>query len=374
MTHTQPTTAERARRQTRSRSNPRLSAFIRGIFFSLLVVARLGVAVLAADKASEPKKPIVVVFDFSSAYDGGAVGRTVARNLWAKLDRSGRCILVAQDDVAEAVREAKFTAGFDAKQGDLLRFAAEKLEATSVIWGKVEQAGAEGLKVFARAAATDRPDVLSVDTDIEVKNHYELQAATNEVVRLFFELPLPKPEIGMAEEKAWQTGPNLVKNGSFEEGKGHPAAWEPFDKSYHQGGVSWVDSPEGKGKCIRFSLTEAVAAGPGAAYYSDPVSVKDGTVYRVSVRVRSDGPAVKVFLKHYKQLPPGPNEKEGQWRETRRAHMNCVGEKGQWQDFTMDFHPHRGDQFDPEVTRVELYAYWPKGVVYFDDVVLKKLK
>jgi hypothetical protein len=83
-------------------------------------------------------------------------------------------------------------------------------------------------------------------------------------------------------------------------------------------------------------------------------------------------------MKHYRFFPPGPNEKKGQWRETRRAPMNCYfDKKNTWQTFTRDFRPHRDDhegKFDPTITKVELYAYWPPGVIYFDDVVLKKIK
>ena len=345
------------------------------VLFLLLGFRAMGAEAPAQANPAE-QKPVIVVFDFDSAYDGGRVGKFVASNLSAKLDRTGKCILVDRGDFDEAVRQAKFAAGYEDNPADIVKFAAEKLGATHVIWGKVEQAGEEGLKVSTRAASSeDLGRELILDASMTVKNQREVQLATNEAVRLFFNIEKPAPEIGPAEEKAWQTGPNLVKNPGFEDGKDHPDSWDPFGKDDQHDCVKWGDSPEGKGKCIQFDIPENIAATYGAAYYSDPISVKDGTVYRVSVRVRSDGPSVKVFLKHYRLFPAGPGEKEGQWRETRRAQLNCSGgRKGEWQTYTMDFHPHRGDKYDPEVTKVELYAYWPKGVVYFDDVVLKKLK
>ena len=321
-------------------------------------------------------KPVVVVFDFVSAYDGGRVGKFVGKNLWAKLDRAGKCVLIGRDDVNEQVEKAKFVAGFDDKPAGVVKFAAEKFGATHAIWGKVEQVGQEGLEVSARAAAVaDKGEKLAVDMSMAIKNQYVVQLATKEIVRLFFKSEKAKPDIGPAEEKRWLTGPNLVKNPSFELGVAHPQFWEPLGKSYHHGGVSWVASPEGKGKCIRFKMGAGVAGGPGIGYYGDPISIKDGKIYRFSIRVRSDGPTVKIFLKHYKLFPPGPNEKEGQWRETRRAPLNCKGgERGKWKTYTRDFRPHRNDKHDPSITRVELYAYHPAGTVYFDDVVMKKLK
>jgi len=329
-----------------------------------------------AEKEPAEGKPVIVVFDFVSAYDGDRVGKFVGKNLWAKFDRTGKCSMVERDDLVAGVEQAKFVAGFDMKPADIVKFAAEKFGATHAVWGKVEQAGGEGLKVSARAAAVeDKGEKLLVDMNMEIKNQYVVQLATKEVVRLFFKGRKATPDVGPDEEKRWLTAPNLVKNPSFELGADHPQFWEPFGKSYHQGGVSWVASPEGKGKCIKFQMDGGVAGGPGVGYYGDPISIKDGTIYRFSVRVRADGPTVKIFLKHYKLFPPGPNEKEGQWRETRRAPLNCKGgERGKWKTYTRDFRPHRNDKHDPSITRVELYAYHPAGTVYFDDVVMKKLK
>jgi TolB-like protein len=468
----------------------------------------------------ESGKPVVVVFDFTSPYDGDRMGKFIAKNVWAKLDRTGKCVLIERTDLVDVVSQAEFVAEFDAKPAKLLSFAAKKFGATHAVWGKVEKAGEAKsstevpLKILARAAGGEAKDKLSLDLSIRVQNQREIQLATHDIVRRLLKLARPKlvdegpvlavfpfdspddgalgakvaddvrarladsgkcrlaprkhvrkicrehrftvrfdsppakvmkfalyrlgvthtvygkvrrrggkvevlgrivraaglgrevidegpfevppgKDIGVAtgklvhmvlenvrfdagvgpeDEKRWVEGPNLVKNPGFEAGNTHPKFWEPLGKDYHHGCVKWVASPEGKGKCIKFDIPKSIAATYGAAYYSEPISIKDGEVYRFSVRVRSDGPQVKIFLKHYKYFPPGPNEKTGQWRETRRAPMNCRGTKGEWQTYVRPFRPHRDDRFDPTITKVELYAYWPKGVVYFDDVVLKKLR
>lgn len=349
-----------------------MSSKLRWILPALLAI------LLAGRSAVAGQKPVVIVFDFTSAYDGNRVGKFVAKNLLARLDRSQKCILVNRDDFIEAVSEAKFVAGFDDSPAKIVAFAAEKFGGTHAIWGKIAKVGAEGLKVFARAAsAADKGKKLSVDTSIQVANQYEVQVATKEIRRLFFKTARVKPDVGPAEERRWLTAPNLVRNPGFERGTGHPAFWEPIGKSYHHGGVGWVPSPEGRGKCIRFTLSRAIAATYGVGYYSDPISITDGEIYRFSIRVRSDGPTIKIFLKHYRYFPAATDEAKGQWRETRRAPLNCKDEntrRGQWQTFTRDFRPHRADEHDPTITRIELYAYHPHGVVYFDDVVMKKLK
>ena len=327
-------------------------------------------------------RPVVVVFDFVSAWDKGDMGRFVAKYVWAKLDRSKLCVLVERGDLVDVVKEADYVPAFDAKPAEIAKFTADKLAATHAIWGVVEQADTTGpaserrLRIRARALAVgNKADKLGVDLDMTVKNQREIQLATAELVRRFFELAKPDPDVGPDEEKRWRTAPNLVTNPGFEDGDAHPKGWEPFDKSYHHKSVSWGPTPGGRGRCIRFKLTKEIAATYGVAYYGDRIPIEDGEVYRVSIRVRSDGPTVKVFLKHYRFFPPGPNEKEGQWRETRRAPMNCYFDaKGEWQTFTRDFRPHRDDKHDPTVTRVELYAYHPAGTVWFDNVVLKKIK
>lgn len=329
----------------------------------------------------KPGKPVVVVFDFHSEYDGGKMGRTVAANVWAKLDRSGECVLLERGQLLDVVKDAGYVPAFDAKPAEVARFLADKFGASHGIWGQVEQVDRGGpaaerrLRISARSVSAEDGKSLGVDMSQTVRNQRTIQFATKEIVRRFLGFARPKPDVGEAEEERWRTGPNLVKNPGFEAGDDHPQFWEPFNKSYHHESVSWVAAPGGKGKCIKFTMNRGVASSYGVGYYSDPISIQDGEIYRFSVRVRSDSPTVKIFLKHYRLYPPGPNEKKGQWRETRRAPMNCYfDEKGAWQTFTRDFRPHRDDEHDPTVTRVELYAYFPPGVVYFDDVVMKKIK
>jgi hypothetical protein len=343
----------------------------------------------AAARESTKGKPIVAIFDFQSDYDHGRMGTFVAKNVWAKLDRSGTCVLIERVDVTEALEGADLKAAFDETARDLVAFAAKEFGATHVLWGQVEQIDKDGLvserrlRIRVRAASAesvkdkDLARHLVVDLNHPVENQRTIQLATKEAVRLFLNIAKPAPEVGPEEERRWRTGPNLVKNGGFETGTAHPEFWEPLSndpKHPQHRCVSWATAPGANGRCMKFVLPKSIAATYGAAYYSDPINIEDGELYRFSIRVRTDGPTPKIFLKHYKFFPPGPNEKKGQWRETRRAPLNPKGPKGQWQTHTRDFHPHRDDQHDPTVTRVELYAYWPKGTVYFDDVVLKKLK
>jgi hypothetical protein len=341
-----------------------------------------------AAKPDRSRKPVVAIFDFQSGYDGGRMGTFVAKNVWAKLDRSGRCVLLERGDAEDALGD-DLAAAYDKPAAALVALAAKKLGATHVVWGKIEQLDTDGpvserrLRIRVRAASAesvkkkDPAGHLLLDLDQQVANQRTIQLATKEAVRRFLQIARPAPEVGPAEERRWRTGPNLVKNGGFEKGENHPAFWEPISddpKHPQHRCVSWVKTPGGKGRCMKFDLPKGIAATYGAAYYSDPIDIRDGELYRFSIRVRTDGPTPKIFLKHYKLFPPGPNEKKGQWRETRRAPLNPKGPKGEWQTHTRDFHPHRNDQHDPTVTRVELYAYWPKGTVYFDDAVLKKLK
>jgi len=216
-----------------------------------------------------------------------------------------------------------------------------------------------------------------MDDVFGAENRHVISAVVIEVLRLLAGEEKPKDDTNPDWDVAWANGPNLVKNPGFEDADGdHPAHWDGWDRDYEHKMAHWVDAPGpgGSGKCMKFEMNADIAGGYGVAYYSEPIDITGGRRYRFSIRVRSDAPAVKIFLKHYAYFPPANREGEGQWRETRRAPLNCRGVKGQWQTFTRDFSPHRDDAQDPKQTRVELYAYWPAGIVYFDDVVMKKIE
>jgi hypothetical protein len=89
------------------------------------------------------------------------------------------------------------------------------------------------------------------------------------------------------------------------------------------------------------------------------------------------GPTVKVWVKYYAWLHT-PGEPEGQWREVGRTQVHYKGPGGQWGSHVQDCHPKvyltRAQRtYTPKKCRIGLYAYGGAGVIYFDDVVFKKI-
>lgn len=189
-------------------------------------------------------------------------------------------------------------------------------------------------------------------------------------------------------EKRWKTAKNLVINGDFEAGQLTPTAWQPLKKH-----MSWVKDPDGKsGRVVKFDMPRDVAATYGMLLYSRPIKIETGATYRIRWRFKTMAPAVKLFIKGY-----GTFTKEfgfeGQDREVWRSRkdpqfgprVKNEYKRGEWTEYGHDFVPFAGKtdartgRFlrypkQPKFLRLMLYAYWPKGVVYWDDIVVKKIK
>ena len=187
----------------------------------------------------------------------------------------------------------------------------------------------------------------------------------------------------------------LVPNGNFE--LPDPAdPRKPFFWDLPDGlGVKWVEAAPGdtnsatRGKTIRMdtAVSEAamvaqwrkmgidkwdipkpanseVAATYGLSYYSDTIPVEPDQAYRVSFRFQGASGGAKVWVRGYGTLN----------QETRRLYetiVNCRCKAG-WTEFSQAFHPTKNT---PKVTqmRVMLYAYWPPGVYWFDDVKIEPI-
>ena len=329
-----------------------------------------------ADAAPAEPKSVIVVFDLHSEGDEGDLGKWMAANIRAKLVRKKIYVLIEEMDVNLAVQEKEFVPKLDTPAKDVAAFARKAFNADLALWGETKMLG-DKVSFSVKLASTADDPAMVLDDTFTAENRHVAGIAVEGMIRRITGEAEPKEHYDPAWDVAWKDGPNLVKNPGFEEADGdHPAFWDAWGKDYHHKMVQWVDAPGpgGNGKCMKFEMNADIAGSYGVGYYGDPIDISDGKRYRFSVRVKSMGPAVKIFLKHYRYFPAKGNETEGQWRVTRDAPMNCRGSNGQWTEFVRDFSPHRNDAHDPSRTRVELYAYWPAGIVYFDDVVMKKLE
>jgi hypothetical protein len=174
-------------------------------------------------------------------------------------------------------------------------------------------------------------------------------------------------------------GPVLVPNGDFSQAdpkdRSKPLAWDKPDGL----GVRWVEGAI----CLDTSISErdmvsqwektgltqwnipnpapnAIAETYGLSYYSDPIPVRSGQVYKVSFDYKGPSGGAKLWVR-------GWGLYQGEKRRRYETIVNCRVKDPGWTRFEQEFAPtkHR-----PEVTemRVMLYAYYPAGQYWFDNV------
>jgi hypothetical protein len=174
--------------------------------------------------------------------------------------------------------------------------------------------------------------------------------------------PTPQPQ---------KPSPNLVANGDFERGAAFPLSWDklPSDRS-----IRWVKSGGNPDGCIVFTLTRAVAEGPGMLFYSDHFPVKNGQKYSFSVDIKSEGPSARPFVKGY-ALAPDVKGKIAPRPFYQRQSLFSADEE--WRTYSMTFTPkalpaYKG-RYDITLARVMLYAYLKPGKISFDNVTVREV-
>jgi hypothetical protein len=321
-----------------------------------------------------PPQRVLIPFDFESRFDNGRYGAMIGDQVWTKARKRGGFVLPeSMGDVRDWCARNRFHPGPDTPLAEVAR--AVKAQAGDVaIWGKVERAPGEAVDVYdlrIRVAdvSTDPPRVIH-DATARTKTvseipHVHIQAALDALYGTATK--------AVAAQAAGPAGPSLVK-GAFEIGRNGPIGWDPLPRF-----VAWVPASgadaKARGKVIRFTLDEATAGTTGVLYYSEPFPVVEGATYRFSCRWRSTGSAAKVFIKCYDEFGSRYQDTAGkalnaQRREVYRSQQNLQGPPDAWNVHSEDFTPQHA-QFTPRWGRVMLYAYWPAGVVEWDDVAVQ---
>jgi hypothetical protein len=187
---------------------------------------------------------------------------------------------------------------------------------------------------------------------------------------------------------------NLVANGDFERADPadarRPAGWELPDGL----GVRWEPAPEtgdgvARGRAIRMDtrvsernmvarwretgLTQWIFAAPGGgpiaatyglSYYAADVPATTALCYRVSFDVLAPGGGAKVWVRGDAPM------RDGTLRRAYETVVHCRPEPGVWTRVERVFSPAKSGR-DIRRLRVMLYAYWPAGVYWFDNLRLE---
>ncbi len=342
-----------------------------------MVMATCALAALGVASGAELPRPArgtsIVVLPIAAEEEG--LGEHLGLMLRNKARRLG-AVVYDPTSVTDALEGRNPTV--ETSPEELRRLARDLFLADVVVVGRAEGVDRDyRIRIVAVHALPDRaggPGSPGFDKTYVCGYHQiipqEMAKAVREVLGLSPE-PASAPPDPEAERR-WREGPNLVRNPGFEaanEAGTGPAHWQPLE-----GQMEWAPDPDGAGKVLKFRMKGSTAVTYGLDYYSDWIAIEPHATYRFSCRVKSMGPALKIFLKGYHAFPPMEGY-PAQRRETYRRQVHPKSPRGEWQTVEATFIPGATrPEHLPAFLKVDLYAYLSAGVVYWDDVVLKKVK
>lgn len=345
---------------------------------------------------------VVIPFDFQSKFDDGRYGAMVGDLVWKTLEREkGFIIPDSMQDVRDLCQANNIHPGPDTPLEQVKQVVRRDFDAAIGIWGGVERApGTEGdeydLVIHCVDFSVDPPKAIFELKGVRTKTVSEIpHLYVKQMFDKLYERPSGGPApVNQAAEENWKRNANLLASGDLEDAPGGvPKGWE--DRGGQQREplgnlVRWMlEAGNSQNHVIRFTFGKSVGDNEGVMYYSKPFPVEAGATYRFQCRFRTNGPAVKVFIKCYDETrtpyPPGASEpseagrKSSQYgrdqverREVYRSQQNLTGPKNAWNTHREDFTP-KHTRFTPRWGRVMLYAYTGAGDVEFDDVIVKQI-
>ena len=328
----------------------------------------------AAPPAGPPGRAEGVAFlPLTVTSDEAGLGKQVTYMLRSKAKRLGATVY-DPSSIAELL--AGRPVSLATPPADLARLAREPFQANIVVVGHV--AGREPYQVDVLAVYADTPGSPGIfRRTYRAANHHLIPVEMANAVYDILGMARPDDPLALLRQdpeiaRRWREAPNLVRNPGFESaapgGRG-PAHWQEPETQ-----MAWVANPDGPGKVLKYDMDKATAGSYGLDFYSDWIPIEAGATYRFSCRYKTLGPTPKVFLKGYHAFP-AQNGYPAQRRETYRRQVHPKGARGEWHSETADFVPLATTKaHTPAFLKVDLYAYWPAGVIFWDDVVLKKVR
>lgn len=348
--------------------------------------ARATAAEAAQGAAAKPAAlPYLVALDFAADAKNARLGPQVARMFRNKTARAKVCVVDSEIDW-EGLAGRLELAPDAVDAGGIAEKARAAYGCDYLVWGAVESAepndkNSRRLQLKCRVLDA-RAAKIVVSRDFDLGTNFEVSQAVDEVVKAFAGVPT-RADLAAADPANAQVpfGPNLCPHGALAPPPGaDPAArdkglpgWDfPFP-----GNVQLRRDVDGA-----YSLEYDVAAGDiaeitGLFCYTPYIPIKPGAYYQVSFLVRTDGPKVIQFTKGYRDMEVTDIEKPQKLRqETFKHQVRFYGAPGEWARLTSKpFLPRAVKGEDaPQFLRVQLYAYWPVGKVWFKDVVVRECR
>ena len=343
----------------------------------------------ASRPAARAKGGMMIVFPPLAPAELEDFAERVGYAIYRKIKRVAGWEVVDPLTVEEAVEETAEPIGPETPPTRLRQLCRHYCDADFAVVGRVR--GGSGAKQVDLAVVdlNADPPTRAYTGRFMLGRPQDLRREVEKILMALTGLSPYQRALPRSAETRWRTAKNLVPNPNMEAGDGALLRWQGqiakewynpprYDEEQapitgsHREMIKWARAPQGgSGRCVHYAMNSDVAATYGLACYSDWIPIQEHATYRFQCRYRSTGPTIKIFVKAY----DGMLAKDGtgpQRREVYRRQVHPKGPQGQWNTTTADFVP-RHDQADPKWIRVDLYAYWPEGHVWFDDVVLKKI-
>jgi hypothetical protein len=164
---------------------------------------------------------------------------------------------------------------------------------------------------------------------------------------------------------------NLLPNGDFEHADRAaklPAGWT----TEHPDHVRLVIDPQGRGRVVEMTGDKKLMGGYGVDLLSGEIPVEPGRRYRCTGYTRSTGPNMKVFVRGFATVTRRVHGETQTFDDAVYTMRKDIGRTAEWQPFQLDFEIRpaavASSQYTVKYVRIKLWAYWPAGTCWFDDI------
>lgn len=173
-------------------------------------------------------------------------------------------------------------------------------------------------------------------------------------------------------------GTNLLFNGDFELGAAGSALPEGWTTG-HPANVRRVELGGARGHAVELTGDRKLMASYGVELTSAPIPVAANTRYRCTGVTRSDGPSLKVFVKGYATVTRRAGGELRTFDDIVYQMRKDIAPTADWQQFRLDFEIRPAavfSDFQHEIryVRVRVWAYWPEGTCWLDDLRFEEVE
>jgi hypothetical protein len=116
----------------------------------------------------------------------------------------------------------------------------------------------------------------------------------------------------------------------------------------------------------------------GVDLTGEQIPIKGNTRYRCTGLTRSSGPKMKVFIKGYATVTRSIRGEVHTFDDIVYQMRKDIDPSPDWQPFSLEFAIKPADVFSDfqhqvKYVRVRLWAYWPVGTCWFDDIRFEEI-